>query len=390
MFDSRHLTLLLVGSFLPFYSQTAGAQGPCDGGAATLHSLTKSIRTGNNEITLSVDSWMSGYWAVYYLPRAQGRVRFNTLWISDPITTAPSNWYDHAFHEWQYDLQATGAGDYYMHGVYWANSPYCEYFGYPPLGTIEATAYDQVRRPDAPEQLPGSAPLFYLGPGVYSSGSYSAQLPMRPGDAKGAAGNPSWVISAGSSFGYLTCANNCGNSTFVATKRGSYCGMYDVQIRTSYDGFLSEPFPIFINAPNNTVSYGSWTEPYYDGYVTRIEYSISGLCALDPPMASYDLNENFEEFGELYAGNNWMWPQPNGYFVAGERWWDNIGLGSAGCSSAPCTPPLLSQPEAAVDWVSQSIRLGSYQPGSGARVQWDRIVRYTTRAAHEYICTPCP
>jgi hypothetical protein len=152
----------------------------------------------------------------------------------------------------------------------------------------------------------------FLGNGIHSDGVYSAQTMFTPGAANGAVESPVYVVTAGSTKLSLSCTN-CSNPTATATAESSYCAAYDVVVNTSYNGFLSDPFFLFVNRPWNLIAgadpvYGDWVHSYVknNGYSTHLYYKQMSLCSGDPPMNQYSTNESFAGNAHNdYAGNNW-------------------------------------------------------------------------------------
>jgi len=187
----------------------------------------------------------------------------------------------------------------------------------------------------------------------------------------------------------------------VAASAG--CNSYDVVAHTSYGGFLSEPFYLFINRPWNTVAANDpngpfWVShsPLYNGYYTRYNHETKSMCALDPSMNYYDINELFTGHIVDYPGSNWGACAAGSKWIQFTRWEDNIFNATPNSSPGdPATgwPPQWTNPGAShtpVDRCLQSWYVGSLTPGSRARIQSNTLRRYTDSGEHEDIATPNP
>lgn len=191
------------------------------------------------------------------------------------------------------------------------------------------------------------------------------------------------------------------NPNATALKNSSGCQVYDVTVNTSYGGFLSDPFYIFINTPWKTVhandpNGGTWvySKPYYDGYDTTINYNTQSLCATDTAMTVYDINEAFGDWKLTDTSYNWgHGPATSGWVSADPRWWDHINFasGPAFCPTVPCVPAPANPgqgPHNLVQYVFQSWYVGSPNIGSGALIQTDTLQRYLDSASQDQILTP--
>lgn len=264
----------------------------------------------------------------------------------------------------------------------------------------------QVTRPATPDYAPGSQrALWYLG-NVPFTGAYTSEASLTAGSANGAPETPNWVFKSGSGKGWLTCTN-CTSPVFRATNSSSGCQVYDVVIVTTYNGFESDPFYMFINRPHNTVAandpvtldYWKADADYLNGWETRFNYKTMGLCATDDPMSGYDMNEQFGSWTDDYyaatgTSNSWTPPDcavnPQSYtcgFTAGSGWQDIMRFA---CPAQNCTPSPQNHGtgNTRVQSAQQTWRVGGGSPGVGTAVQINKHQRYRDHGGHENIVNP--
>jgi len=201
----------------------------------------------------------------------------------------------------------------------------------------------------------------------------------------------------------LSCTN-CTNPNATAIAASAGCQSYDFEVHTSYNGFLSDPFYIFINRPWSTVAAsdkvgGTWVYSiaYGDGYDTHINYKTLSLCSTDAAMSTYDINEQFTSSWSLTnSAYNWLAASATGASVPADgQWFDDVNFYSSAsnCSALPCNPAPSNPgvgPHNLVEYASQSWFVGSQTSGVGARIQTDVLQRYTDSAWHDQITTPAP
>ncbi len=110
------------------------------------------------------------------------------------------------------------------------------------------------------------ASLWYLGSQILANGNHYAQTVLAPGPANGAPESPVYVLSSGASKLSMSCTQ-CTNPTVTAIGASDYCEAQDVVVRTSYNGFLSDPLYLFIDRPWNLIASNPWIVPYsaYNG-----------------------------------------------------------------------------------------------------------------------------
>ena len=307
-------------------------------------------------------------------------------------------------------LQSYGPGQYYQSTAHDAYTNFCSYNGqnkfsamcgvngcvYPPPWNSWTSV--TISRPTRPDYGAAGHPVYYLGPGIVSDHGYSNKTPLVAGNSNGAPETPQWVFAAGSQFGNLSCTT-CLQPVFTATRRSTGCLSMDVVLNTSYNGFLSDPFYMFINAPWNTVAVtgngGGWVDSYalLDGYLTYINYNTRDMCT--NLMSNYEINESFGAW-QVIAGSNWLHAGAGSTTVdATGHWWDTVDFvsGANFCSTLPCVPPPANPgqgPHTLAQWVPQSCLSAASWSGSGERIQTDTLQRYTDSAWHANITTPAP
>jgi hypothetical protein len=268
---------------------------------------------------------------------------------------------------------------------------------------------EAVSRPSRPDYAPGNQrALMFLGSSIPYNGQYTAQAFLVPGNPNGASGTPNWIFKAGSDKGWLSCTN-CSQPRFTATQASAGCNVYDVILVTSYDGFESEPFFMFIDRPYSTfatndpesLEYWKLTDrPFGNGWYTRFNYKTRGLCATGHVLSGYDMNEQFGSWQDDYfvaTGTHNSWNPPDcavnpqsytcGFTVPGEGWFDEMGFQ---CPSSNCVPlPLHPGPDyTKVQSSIQTFRVGTGNPGGGVAIQIVTHQRYRDQGGHENIVNP--
>jgi hypothetical protein len=392
----------------------AAAWGQCSDSTTYFYALSQATRKDGNTVKLynETTDWGDYYnlWDLYissafYL---NGTLEGSSPWAyATPIGTTATYTYTPTLQYW-------GPGQYYTSASHGAYAPACnQWVTWPPFYT-QTTAYTndaiQISRPARPDYLSGyPTALWFLGAGIQYDGTYPAVTVFTPGNANGAPESPVYVISAGSSKLSLSC-NNCVNPIATATAASAYCLAYDIVVNASYNGFLSDPFYLFINRPWNLVATtdpvgGTWvyTVAKFNGYETHVNYQTQGMCSSDPPMSGYDINEFFGYFTGDYPGENWSPGGPESLSVAAGHasWFDTIAAYNDGaapgdpamCNTGACVPPFTNPgggPHTLVGHRSQSWFAGASAFGSGARVQSDVLQQYTESGWHDQIVTPNP
>jgi len=321
------------------------------------------------------------------------------------------------------NLQSAGPGTYVLSNTHNAWNVRCSYWDNRTITGDQKT----VVRPARPDYLAGHpTALMYLGSRVSLDGAYSAQTVFTPGAANGAPESPVYAVSAGGSKMSLSCTN-CTNPTATAIAASAGCQVYDVVVNTNYNGFLSDPFYLFINRPWNLEASTddhdpgvsdpnhSWvyTIPWHNGYWTYVNYQTFGMCALSGPLDSYHLHEEWGGSSMVpdYSSENWVSTPPiagNAYVDPGTEpgaptWWDvDAQSNTTGIPGSPawclggttlCNPPWTNPsvgPHTLVEHIPQSWFIGSPTAGFGLRVQTDVLQYYTNSAWHTAIVTPNP
>lgn len=306
-------------------------------------------------------------------------------------------------------LQTFGPGRYTSTGRHQGYNQVCSYWeGTFDTGTSVA-GYIDIVRPDPPDYASfagNTRYVYFLGKDLQGtvipySGNYRAQTVLVAGNPRGAIETPTWIFKAGSTYGSLNCTQ-CSQPLFTASRKGSGCNVYDVVLVTSYNGFESQPFWMFINAPTAMIGVadlegGTWdyTYPFFDGFETRINYKTLSMCQLDAPMYYYDINETLGTWANDYTNANWIAGPATGGVILGDQWFDRVNFWTGAtnaCSSFPCNPLPLN-PGADYTRVHHSFQtwfVGSPTPGQGVRIMTNTLYRYRDQATHESITNPAP
>jgi hypothetical protein len=313
-------------------------------------------------------------------------------------------------------LQTYGPGQYYQSTAHDAFTPYCNYNGqntfsamcqlygcvYPP--PWNSSAYINIVRPTRPDYGSAGHPVFFLGAGISSDGSYSNNTSLVAGNPNGAPETPQWIFAAGSSFGNLSCTS-CNQPLFTATKRSSYCQDFSVVLETSYNGFLSDPFYMFIDGPNNTIAAncpasmgcppGTWNYTFAAapaGWQSIIYYQTMSLCSSSGAMTSYDLNESFGSWTADYAGENWTPATPiSGSAGTNGLWYDWLWYTITSSTPPPQSPTWNCFPHCGttkVQHAAQTFRAGTPTTGQGYAIQQNTHQRFLDHGEHDNIVTP--
>lgn len=232
--------------------------------------------------------------------------------------------------------------------------------------------------------------------------TFTTGTPLVAGTTNGASGSPQWVLTQSStvnppvaSYATLSCTS-CTSPTLLAQHESDGCSVYNVQVKTSYGGFLSDPLYIYIERPKFTVkptesNRQDRDEPNGTGYVSLLYYKVRVLCAAQKELRGYKVNETFGAKVNDWPGATW----PN--FVAGgtsvglsdpteEAFVDTIAVPSGGtpASQNPLTPRGTEK----VDHASQTWKIGSISVGQGIDVQTNTLQRYRDHAEHSGRTTP--
>lgn len=257
--------------------------GQCADSTDWVYGYAGASRLNGNAVRLYSDTALTGnhrYWWISYI---QTWFYFNqTLAGSQPLATS-GVYGGTSWQSYTPTLESYGPGTYAITGFHAAYTPYCDIWEPPYSNGWSGYTSDSmsVSRPGRPDYAPGyPRALWYLGTQILSDGQYPAQTTFTPGAANGAPETPTYVIAAGDDKLKLSCWT-CNNPIATATGASGGCQMYDVVVKTSYNGFLSEPFWLFINRPWNLAADGAWVRSVdeYNGYRTFISYTTSSLCS---------------------------------------------------------------------------------------------------------------
>ena len=381
----------------------------CWDGTTIMYYGTTAIRLDGNTVKLNAHAYMSGDYYNYW------EIAANTNWYFNSTLESSSGWtygsigasYDTGYTP---TLQTYGPGAYTQNSSNDAYTPYCggwtwsgvcDVYGCvypPPWGSSASISISRPARPDYASGYPRA--LWFIG-GVTSDGAYNAQTVFTPGTANGAPESPVYVISYGSDRLSLNCTN-CTGPTATAIASSGGCQTYDVQINSSYNGFLSDPFYLFINRPWNTVAasdpYGgvwNYTTAWGNGWDSRINYTTSDICS--STMSGYSMNEAFGSWNPDYYGTSWTPASPNGWSVGAAQWFDDMSFQCPGgnCTPMPQNPPTGCYPNCGtvkVQSATQTFRVGStsYSPNLGLAVQQNTHQRWQDHGTHDSITTPIP
>jgi hypothetical protein len=216
-------------------------------------------------------------------------------------------------------LQSFGPGTFTLNSRHDAANCYCGMYAPPyandPYGT--ASSYLTVQRPT----ISSSNSPFYLG-GALDSGTQSAQsrLTANPNGAPDDSTVEWWPLAGGNLYTLTSVPSNPLSNDYTAVMQASQCGSYG-QVAVSFDGFYSDTFWIFNNAPADIQQmWGSPGDtvivpspPYNPGWQTWYQYKVLDMCG--NPI-------NFIETTESLSG--WSWPNGDnwGTFAPG-HWTQN-------------------------------------------------------------------
>ncbi len=287
-------------------------------------------------------------------------------------------------------LDPRGNGNYYMRG--WADFE-CEVS---PYSTASVGAQDSPWREVKRPVVSGNNAIWWLGGsadtanGYYNSSTLSA-------DKMGSPGGLTWAITQGGSKLSLSCTI-CDIPTATSLAPSSGC-QFDIKVQASTNGFKSEEYSFFVNAPSSLYS---WAAPSFpgctvdgnatdcpvsfgggvDGYDSEIYYRVIDQCNFK--MAPIKMNEKFTTSGSDYTSENWPLPSATGWLGFTTAWeWSDIVR--AVC--VPCTPnsqvPQSPLTGTKVDWVTQEIRSGADGIGDGVHVQTHKQQTYLDHGRHE-------
>jgi hypothetical protein len=163
---------------------------------------------------------------------------------------------------------------------------------------------------------------FFLG-GPVTSGAYTSQSTI-VSNGNGATETPSYTITAGGSYGTLSCST-CISPIYTAVA-ASTCANgnpnYTVTIVASYNGFQSSALFIFNNSPASFATMAVNQEPLTNAWETDYVYKVLDLCG--NPMNWVEVNESFTNARHVYPELTSGWPLPgDGVWTLGV-WSNNV------------------------------------------------------------------
>jgi hypothetical protein len=345
------------------------------------------------------DTWITGSYAALWTPWVTTYGTLNGTAITSGATySAPP--LQTAWGTWSNALQQNGPGGYGSHNNHWGTSTICDPYNFGVGWTTSQSL--SILRPTRPDYQSGyPRALMFLGSGIASDGPYSAVTQFVTGNANGAPGTPSWIVSSANNISRINLSCSlCVNPAVTAVNSSSGCQAYDVEVWTSYAGFLSDPFWLFINRPNNTVKANdpsgniwNWTTAWGNGWQSFINYTSTDLCGTT--ISNYHMNESFSGWHSDYSGTSWSPPTPNGWSVANTQWrdWMSFQCPADNCTPPPVNPPAGCWPQCGtikIQSATQTFRVGSQALGQGVAVQQDTHQRWKDHGSHEDIVTPAP
>lgn len=211
------------------------------------------------------------------------------------------------WHEYTYNLQQSGPGTFTtdsLHkasGVCGSGPPYAGWDG-------RASSSLTVERPIVTTST--TSGVMFLGGAVFS-GSMSALMPLTASanDAPVSSAVNWRFLNPDTSYGMFT-SNGSPFTYYQALRPASGCGVYDSLVVASFDGFDSEPFWIYNNAPKAVYRMwgGPWAvragiPPY--GWQNDYTYKVLDLCG--QPINWIDVNESFSQWFRPNADNWASW-----------------------------------------------------------------------------------
>lgn len=293
----------------------------------------RARRTDGNHMSGVVIGWTkNGDWwnwyakvngEMYFTPAGGSASKFaeGTAegWSWGPSSSNP-NEPDYRNPTWSHlaELQPRGSGSYYSRGWGTFLNFNCGIQGSQAAANSPAQV---VTRPTVTgPQGVTSAEFWYLG-GAPSIDEYYVQWPLTGNvnwfpDSGQPTPVKSWSTDSPSKLSISVTSSSITASNVTLTSEGhSAFGSYshDITVTFSADGFLSAPFPVFINTPfTMTTSYGSSSctalgkpEP---GYVTMVRHGIADLAG--GSVAYITTNESLENIkytgGYSSANSNWL------------------------------------------------------------------------------------
>jgi len=368
--------------------------------------VTKTaMRNGNNNMYGAAIAWAAGGYWWDWQAQVDGALKFQPSGGSESTIASGQNfgWLNGLGSasgiKWStgQDLESRGEGNYRTEGSGVFIAPYCGAGGTIPTSSSPAQAVNRPERPDYQSSLFQGA-LMYLRD-TLGTINYKAYSTLIPGAENGATGTPTWILLEsgnlpGENYADLSCTV-CANTVITAKESSDECLKYNIQVLTSYDGFKSEPFYIFINRPYKTLPQpvpAPGTGLYGTGYESIIPYKTQSLCSgSNFIMEGYVINEAFEGQQNPISNN---WPLDAGSAtIYTDTWGDTIRrsvgvyCGGASCSPAPLNPqsPLTST---LVQSAVQKWYVGSVTSGEGIHIMTNTIRAYMDHGDHVITSNP--
>ena len=267
-----------------------------------------------------------------------------------------------------------------------------------------------ISRPARPDYTTSNRFLTYMNgqSGSYTTDigtTFSNSVSLKAGATNGATGSPTWVLLQSSSgYAALSCTT-CSQPTLTANAESDGCLVFNVQVKTSYGGFRSEPLFVAIERPKKAIK-PTGNPAFVDrhdpvsggGYLSTIFYLTEGLCTSQGFLRGYKLNEIFSNIDNNVDAGTTNWPiQADGLTLSptSNAWSDTISAipgsfcGSSGtelCVPTPTSPPPLSS--TVVQTADQKWRVGSTTPGQGIVIQKNVFRRLINHGDHTSVVTP--
>ena len=120
--------------------------------------------------------------------------------------------------------------------------------------------------------------------------------------------NPTISWSTDSPSKVSITANGTTGATLTALGRSAPGAGYDIHIRVTVDGLISDPFPVFIDTPYTQS--GTSPSPFAcnyvgatNGYQASVSYSVTGVNGAT--LIPLDVRETFENYTPKYPNENW-------------------------------------------------------------------------------------
>jgi len=315
----------------------------------------------------------------YYLPRTRARIQFNTSYIVDWTTVAPSSPTDHAYFERYYNLQQTGVGLCGIDTDFYANSPIVSSSG---THRIIITITARTRSTDL------RAPTTWCACCIFSWWCYIEWVVCcrddvvgRQSERGGRDTNLEFCLRIGLWHSELF---DLYSDTYTATQATQGCLVFNVVIKTNYVGLDSDPFYVFNNAPSSIEDAGVLThrnpDPPDAGYISSRQFRVRNSC--NEVMNWVTVNESFsnDQYGPLWGGGastsamTWrlsVWA--GGYFDASGWFYDDMWeFQGDGKKPQPMSPGTNNFDESANSQItihSQWFKAGPASSGDGVLVR---------------------